>query len=334
MCLYPQLIQNPKYKSTAKNNGIIPTINDQRVRYVPIGCQQCMECRKQKARAWQVRLLEDIKTNTNGKFITLTFNNKSIKNIIDGKDIDGKQIREPLTTKGYDLDNEIATIATRYFLERWRKKYKKSVRHWMITEIGHRGTENIHLHGIIWTNQTGQEIENIWKYGYVWKGHKKNHQIINYVNNQTVNYITKYVNKIDLHHKTYTPVILTSPGIGKNYTKTFNAKKNLYQANNTQETYRTTTGHTMSLPIYYRNKLYTDNERELLWIEKLNKNERWVDGQKIDISKGYKLYDIALKQAQQKNRDLGYLENDKKWKRAKYELERRKILQQTRIAQQ
>ena len=33
----------------------------------------------------------------------------------------------------YIIENEIATIAVRRFLERWRKKYKKSARHFLIS---------------------------------------------------------------------------------------------------------------------------------------------------------------------------------------------------------
>ena len=62
MCLYPRLIENRKYKRNKKNGWSVPPINDQRVRYVPVGCGKCMECRKQKAREWQVRLQEDLKT--------------------------------------------------------------------------------------------------------------------------------------------------------------------------------------------------------------------------------------------------------------------------------
>ena len=117
---------------------------------------------KKKAREWQVRLLEDVKHNTNGIFVTLTFSNESIKKIVSG-------IRNGI--KGYELDNEIATKAVRKFLERWRKNNKKSVRHWLVTELGHEGTENIHLHGIIWTDKR-EEIEKNWQYGYIWLSDK------------------------------------------------------------------------------------------------------------------------------------------------------------------
>ena len=32
------------------------------------------------------------------------------------------------------------------------------------------------------------------------------------------------------------------------------------------------------MPLYYRNKIYSEEEREKLWIEKLNKGERWIGG--------------------------------------------------------
>ena len=165
MCLYPRLILNPKYKANKKNRGIIPPMPlgpdgkpDLRVKYVPVGCGDCMECRKQKARNWRVRLLEDIKHNKNGKFITLTFSNQSIKELWT---IINESTKNTTEIKGYEMDNMIATLATRRFLERWRKKYGRSLRHWMITEIGHKGTENIHLHGIIWTNESRTTIAKI-----------------------------------------------------------------------------------------------------------------------------------------------------------------------------
>ena len=194
MCLYPKLIQNPKYTNTKKNGGNIPPIKDNRVTKVPIGCGKCIECVKQKAREWQVRLLEDVRHHKNGMFVTMTFSNESIAKL--AKEIKG--------LKGYDLDNEIATLATRRFLERWRKKYEKSIRHWFITELGHEGTENIHMHGIVWTDESIEEVERIWNYGIMWKGkYLGEGKYKNFVNEQTVNYLTKYVHKIDQKHKYY-----------------------------------------------------------------------------------------------------------------------------------
>ncbi|AXH74827.1 MAG: replication initiator protein [Microviridae sp.] len=145
MCLYPTLIKNKKYTANKKNGGQVPPVYDNRVMYVPIGCGGCIECRKKKSREWKVRLLEEIKREKNGVFITLTFSEESMKDL-------SEKVQENGKLEGYNLDNAVATQAVRYFLERWRKKYKKSVRHWLVTELGHNGTERIHMHGIIWTD--------------------------------------------------------------------------------------------------------------------------------------------------------------------------------------
>lgn len=328
MCLYTKYILNPRYKPNKKNGGTIPPVYDHRLLYVPIGCQKCIECRKRKAREWQVRLTEDIKTNKNGKFITLTFSDESIKELSDNFP----------TLSGYELDNAIATLATRRFLERWRKTFKKSLRHWFVTELGHQGTNNIHIHGIIWSDSL-TELDKHWKYGFTWKGKQMLEKIgqhvyahtINYVNDSTIGYITKYVNKIDLEHQYYQPIILTSPGIGGNYTKTGDYKRNEYQHTNTKEHYRTRTGHRIALPIYYRNKLYTDEQKEQLWLNTLNKQKRYVLGKPVDISKGLTEYFAATKYARKSNIELGYGTPKIDEERRQTERQQRELQQLTRI---
>ena len=70
-------------------------------------------------------------------FVTLTFSNESI--IALSNEI------------GDNEANDIASLAVRRFTERWRKKYKKAPRHWLITELGHpnekgkgKSTERLH----------------------------------------------------------------------------------------------------------------------------------------------------------------------------------------------
>lgn len=359
MCLYPILVRNRKYTENKKNGGIIPAIKDIRTLYAPTACGKCIECKKTKARDWQIRLSEEIKTSKNAKFVTLTLSNQSYAELT--KQVQKKQEqkikklkskatfankytheinREKAKQIGYKLDNQIAKEAVRLFLERHRKWRKTSIKHWFITELGHQGTENIHLHGIIWTDTDLHKIERLWKYGYMWKGKpilQKNNNVIkhtlqNYVNETTIGYITKYVTKTDQKHKYYQPIILTSPLIGSNYTKTKTAKINRYNGINTNESYRTRTGHKIKLPIYYRNKLYTEEERENLWLIKLNEETRYVMGNKIDISKTDEQYLRALEQARKTNTELGYQSNYIDYDQKAYEIQTRIIQQQTRIA--
>lgn len=319
MCLYPKYIKNKKYTANKKNGGIIPAIPDMRHKEIPIGCRNCIECRKQKAREWQVRLSEEIKENKNGKFITLTFNNEQYT----------KLYNEIKNLDGYNRDNAIAKIAIRRFLERHRKETKKSIRHWLVTELGHKGTENIHIHGIIWTDKTLTEIETIWQYGYMWKGkeiintkNKIKTEIQNYVNQTTIGYITKYITKIDVQHKHYKAKIFTSPGIGKNYINTNTAKQNTFNNENTKEYYKTSTGHKITLPTYYRKKIYTEEQREKLWTNKLNQNKIYIAGRTLNKITEQHIYNNILKYQRQKNIELGY--NDDKPNMEEQMIERQK----------
>ena len=267
MCLYSRLHKNPKYLPNKKNGGIIPPLPlnkktgrpDTRVLYVPIRCGKCMECVKAKKSEYRVRLNEERKHNTlQPQFVTLTFSTEAIT-----------KLATSFKSKGYNLDNDIATKAVRLFTELWRKhdKNKKTIKHWLVTEIGGGRYEHIHLHGILWTNEK-ERIQKHWKHGYVFVGE--------YVNGRTITYITKYVTKQDPKHRHYTPIVLASKGIGKGYTESQQAKMHKFKEGATIEAYRTETGHRLAMPTYMRNKLYSDEEKEKLWVEKLNKQERWA----------------------------------------------------------
>ena len=314
MCLYPNIIRNKKYIANKKNGGAIPHCNDERVKWVSVGCGKCVECMKQKSRQWQVRLSEEIRERKDGQFVTLTFSEEELQKI---DETISKQL------KGYDRDNEILRYAVRHFTENWRKKYKKTIRHWLISEIGGTRTERIHLHGILFTNEV-KEIHKKWKYGNVYIGE--------YVNEKTINYIIKYVNKVDEKHKEYKPKVFASKGIGKNYLKRKDSKRNVYVKGDTKETYVTRKGLKLALPIYYRNKIYNDEEREKLWVEKLDKEERWVLGQRIATTNGnLEEYYKTLKEARRKNKRLGYGDDSINWELKRYERQRRNLKRQERI---
>ncbi|AXH76574.1 MAG: replication initiator protein [Microviridae sp.] len=324
MCLYPRLIENRKYKPNKKNGGNAPPVKDHRTTFVPIGCQKCIECKNMKSREWQTRLQEDIKENRNGKFITLTYSEEALKAFT-------KTITRFKEIKYYDLQNEIATISIRLFLERWRKKYKKSIRHWMVTEIGGKHTERLHMHGIMWTDHP-EEIEKIWQYGWVWRGYEQEEKgkYENYVNAKTINYIIKYVTKIDEKHPDYKSIILTSPGIGDRYTKKGDHYNNKYNGKETDETYRLPTGQKMALPIYWRNKIYTDEEREKLWLHKLDEGYRYICGEKVHGMERETYYNL-LEYHRRRTRKLGYQEPELKWSKAGYEEMQRRMNEEQQL---
>lgn len=305
MCLYPRLIQNPKYKPNKKNGGNPTKAADLRINMVPIACGNCIECRRKIANNWKIRLYEELKEqNKNGKnatFVTLTFSNENIKALESQiyKEDEAQNKYETNTNREYETLNQIAKKGVRLFLERWRAKYGKSVKHWLITELGEEN-ERIHIHGLIFTDKDKTEqIKDLWKYGITYIGE--------YVNEKTINYITKYITKYDNKHKGYKAKILCSKGIGRGYIEK-GKKYNKFKEENTRETYKTKQGYNLNLPIYYRNHIFTEEEREKLWIYKINKNERYILNTKYETKTTEQIKNFlnAQKEAQKLNTKLGY----------------------------
>lgn len=280
-------------------------IDDERKEYIAVGCGECIECRKQKAREWQVRLSEELSQWKYKYFITLTFSAESLEALCKEEE------------QRYNNVNAVAQIAVRRFLERWRKKYKKSVKHWLITELGHQGTERIHLHGILFTDFqiTNELLQSIWQYGITYTG--------DYCNERTINYIVKYVTKIDTDHKTYKADIFCSAGLGRCYIDKANSKlHHAFKGKETIQYYTLKNGTRVALPKYYRNLLFTQEERDELWTDLLDRDITYVRGIKVPhISKdGYNAYLRLLAEQQIINKQLGYGDNSKEWKEESYKV--------------
>ena len=81
----------------------------------------------------------------------------------------------------------------------------------------------------------------------------------------------------------------------------------------------------IGIPTYWRNKLWTEEEKDKLWIQKLDKNVRYVRGMKIDIStpEGIHEYYEALAREQRINVEWGYPKET--WERKKYKNAREKF---------
>ncbi|UYD39178.1 MAG: replication initiator protein [Wigfec virus K19_83] len=313
-----------------KNGGNVPVCNDERQKWVWIPCGQCYICKKKKAREWRMRIAEDIKENKNGKILLLTFNTESLKKL--AKELKG--------ITGYELDNQICKLAIKRWRERWRKKYGRSPRHWFITELGHGKTEHVHMHGIIWPDERYKledeilnEVEKTWGYGFVGRGKLDYNtgKYINYVNEKTASYFTKYVNKIDEVHKEYKQIILTSPGIGKNFLESDKVKDNKYRGENTNQMYNMTNGGVLPMPEYFRRKLYTDEEREKLTSNMLDKKIIYIAGKEFRADIGDDKINLMYKILQDKNARMGYGDGTKNYERKTIENARRREIHKKRL---
>lgn len=344
MCLYPQRLDNRKYKPNKKNNGNVPslpvvsrdlqydlqiiegepkwikkmnTYYDERVLEIMAPCGRCVECCAAKAREWQVRLSEEKKEWKYKYFVTFTFSPKGLREIVLKHKI--------------GEDNAAAAFALRHSLERYRKDHKKSYRHWFITELGHEGTERIHMHGIIFFNEP-QEFEKIkevegkgwmckwkyWKYGHIFVG--------DYVSQKSISYVVKYMEKIDTDHKNFVGQVLCSPGIGKNWLdklEQLNDNTYKYKPRQTKDYYRLENGCKVKLPKYYANKLLNEEEREKKWREFMDTHKVTIAGNTYSEKIGNKILANITEKAQEVNMKLGYGNNSKEWRKAEHNITRR-----------
>lgn len=292
-CLYPKLLKNKKYLPTKKNGGKPPKLTDKRVEYVPVSCGKCIECRKKRRREWMVRLAEELRGGEKPPlFVTLT-------------------IRDEQLTRVKGTDNEIATQFVRWFLENCRKKLKHSVKHFLVTELGEE-KGRIHLHGFIWADQA--LIFEKWIYGFVHIG--------TFVNEKSINYMTKYMLKQSID-KTFVPKVLASAGIGKNYLNRKDSQRNIYKVTNTKETYRFRNGTEIYLPQYYRNKIYTEDEKELLWIDKIKEGIVYIGGEKCEVNDEEKYLNL-LEFYRRKGKEL-FGDNPQDWEYEKLRKRRKKL---------
>ena len=247
-CLIPQRIVNPHYKKIAPDThftlyhetlGKFPK-NDY---YISVGCGHCVNCFKKYMSAWRFRLLHeflnlDDTILKNSYYVTLTIENRFYTE------------KKPLLKK-----------MVRRFLERVRSKYKKSIRHFLITERG-EDFNRLHFHGFfIDPPCPPNEFYNLWYYGFV-----KIKPVIDsdHTLSQQISYCTSYVTKgrkgklplvLAPEDK---PLVLVSPGIGRSYVDKY--KNFHHQSNLLFSQAFDFNGSLRSLPRYLRNYVFTDDE--------------------------------------------------------------------------
>lgn len=260
MCTRPKIIKNPRFKPSRKNGWKGEICEDKRKQYIPVPCGECEECCKARSSVWRVRLTEEIKSHPESRFVTLTFNEEALDKLI-------KEVgNEP---------DKIFKLAVHRFRERYRAKKRKSIRYALVSELGHKGTERIHLHGIV---NDVEDLGRIWAYGFVYIGYS--------MNDRCIGYTVKYIMKRD--QRGFKSRVLCSNGIGGG----MKIKKG--EGDTPEErTYKLRNGREVAMPEYYRRKMYTEEQRENMWTKRLDQGDRFVGGVRIKDAdgSGYELYE-------------------------------------------
>lgn len=117
------------------------------------------------------------------------------------------------------------------------------------------------------------------------------------MNERTVNYIIKYITKRDEDNPEFSGKIFASKRIGIGYINKNTLRRHRYQDKFTEETYKTESGIKTALPMYYKQKIWTDQEREALRIIKEEKQTKYYNKTpiKVETTEQYKEYINAVK---------------------------------------
>ena len=103
--------------------------------------------------------------------------------------------------------------------------------------------------------------------------------------------------KKDKDNPDYIGIVLCSKGLGANYAKE-NQLKHRWNGEKTIITYKARNGQDLPLPRYYKTTIYTDDQRQLLWLYAEDKGTKWVKGFEVieanTVNKDY--YERLLKE--------------------------------------
>jgi hypothetical protein len=233
------MCDTPYYK---KPNGYLEAI--------PLPCGKCPVCKQKRVSQWAFRLMEEEKISSSAHFVTLTYNTQYV----------------PITSKGWMTLNK---KDVQNFLKRLRKIEPNKLRYYLAGEYGDQKMRP-HYHIIIFNLTDISHVEKTWKLGDIHTGR---------VTGASVAYTAKYIDKdkrIPLHANDdrIPEFSLMSKGLGASYLTP--AIINYHKADLLRCFVKTQDGYSVSLPRYFRNRIYTDQEKldQIRQIKIVKKQER------------------------------------------------------------
>lgn len=229
-CVAPVLVKNERRKSS-----------DFAFHRVP--CGKCLPCIKKRKSQWIFRLKEEMKVSSNVSFLTLTYSDENL--------VYGSSEKASLDKRAFPL-----------FMKRLRKRISDipldvTLKYYAVGEYGDVSLRP-HYHAILFNLPdvfTAEILTEIWDLGFV---------RVDSVQDAALAYVVGYVDKkllkvsVDDRQPEFS---LMSKGLGKSYltdsVKSFYQKKKVpYLLGNG--------GKKISLPRYYRDKMFTEEDRAVI----------------------------------------------------------------------
>lgn len=205
--------------------------------YTAVPCGKCPQCLKRRASQWIFRLKQEDKISTSAMFVTLTYDDSTIN----------------ITHNGFMTLNR---RDVQLYMKLLRKKHKNvKLKYYLAGEYGSK-LKRPHYHMILF-NADEKHVRETWKYGAVDVGH---------VSGASIGYVTGYIHKgrVVPEHKRDDRIpefSLMSKGLGVNYINDASTK---WHHDDPTRFYVVESGNNkVSIPRYYRDRLYTDEHAKL-----------------------------------------------------------------------
>lgn len=246
---------------------------------IPVPCGRCPECMKRRVSGWSFRLMQEEKVSTSAYFITLTYD-------------------QPIMTRNGFMTLDKPDVQK--FMKRLRKAVSQKyphikVKYYLCGEYGTKGMRP-HYHAIIFNVPDTSFIEAAWNKGYIHYGT---------VSGASVGYTLKYMDKpkkIPFHRNDdRTPEFaLMSKGLGENFLS--NAAVRYHHADKDNRYCITIEGgKKIAMPRYYKNKIFTDQERKQIGFFSVIKNRALEERARLlnpnyDRDKHYQAVEMFRKQ--------------------------------------
>lgn len=216
----------------------------------PVPCGKCPECKKRRASAWSFRLMKEYERAESGSFVTLTYDPDNV----------------PLSQNGFMTLNK---RDLQLFFKRLRKMHPDTkLKYYAVGEYGET-YKRPHYH-IILFNAKVELIHHAWKLGLIHIGT---------LTEASVGYTLKYMckekaTKLFKRDDRAPERSYMSKGLGENYLTPQMIK--WHKDKPTERVYAVTSdSKKIALPRYYRNKIYSEEERVLI------QNQAHIQNQKI-----------------------------------------------------
>lgn len=207
-----------------------------------VPCGHCEACLERNRNQWSFRLYNEWKSSDNAYFVTLTYSTENTNGNVSKRDI-------------------------QLFLKRLRKVSK--FRYYFVSEYGPK-TFRPHYHGIIFNFKASfKAIESL-----IYESWEKGFTLISQLNEARINYTTGYIlgkreNPIGLAPNFC--LMSRKPGIGACYIDKY---ENYHLSGNPKFYSVLPGGAKVSLPRYYQNKFYNNEERQQNAIDQQRRIEK------------------------------------------------------------